>query len=539
MKEKTQLSEAVAMQRERDNIRTRNGSLIFLWFGTAISSALIGMELAKHFQLNWLAQNSIIAFCVVFGYFSVDSAVRNNLLASSDDSESEELKKYFKNKSIISLIFTVLFSVGASWFIGQISKSESPYEKFNITVDKFSKRDSTNKSLAATTLSNLTKEQKTDIQDLKKLAKSAELLLAKTFEGKPISKSWGEDYRIGKNKPSAYIWTCQTCPPKYKRWRNAIQKVRTNHGQQIAEIRIGNTELKKDLASRLAYSIDTDTTLAKMSIYTNQLEKERQNKAHLITLILILLTIAAAFGAYGANNNLIKLRAAHGQHVQDGDQLIFDVVEDFFNNLLRQFLGVLFGVLIWIDKGLEKIGIDLYEIKGKSIAGFSSSHPFNQVGQVDQDNQRAFVNLANQPPAGQVAIVGSQQLPTDQQIVNQSRPIGFVIPTQPIINQSRPIGQEVNQAPTSAQEVTKTEIKTVIKNVNISGLRSDCKKYYLRSFFPSNDSQYRTRKKTNPPAAKTLKDNQKRHLEKVAELAENGIKTNYIGVGVDRSVRFE
>ncbi len=540
---------AAATAREKNEIRTRNGSLIFLAFGTAISSAMVGIELANHFQLNLIFKILGIIFLVVFAYISIDSNVRNNLLASSDKTESEGLKRYFQKKSIMALTSTVLFSICSAYFVGQISKGKSPHEKFNTTVEKFSKRDSTNKALAAATLSNLTQEQEKEIKTAKATAKTAEASIIQTFEGRKISESWRKDYHIGKYKTNSYIWTCSNCPKKYKRWRNEILKIRADRDNRAAEISKSNLMIKNNLATTLSYELQSDTSLATMKIYTNTMENERQNKSLLITFILVLLTIFAALGAYSSNNNLKKLREIHGQFILAGDQIIFDVFEDFLMTILRQFLGLIFGVLIIIDKALEKIGIDLYEIKNESIAKFTTN---NQIlTNYSNQSRRVVVNGFGLNNPDQLETLGHQGTPADQQRADQSRPMATTSLNtnnkskfSPMVNLSgdqnrQPINQAPRPAPTNSDQlktVIEKQTTIVINNTDLQRLKSDCKKYYLRSFFPSNDSQYKTRK--NPPSLKTLADNKKRHLDKLEKLVNLGINVKYKGEGFNRVCYF-
>lgn len=533
---KKAINERIAKARQKSEIRTRNGSLIFLAFGTTISAAMVGIELANHFQLNWFLRGLEISFIVIFAYISIDSNVRNNLLASSDDNNSKNLKDYFQKKSIGSLIATVLFSICAAYFVGQVTKGESPYKNYNNTVEVFSKRDSTNKALAAATLSDLTANQINDIKAIKKAAQAAEALLIQKFEGKPISKSWREDYRRGKSNPKHYIWICKTCPSKYRRWRNKIQETRSNAINEVANIKRSNTSIKNDLATTLTYSMEKDSSLATIKIFTASLEKERQNKSLLITFILILLTLFAALGAYNSNTNLKKLIEENGQLNEDSEELIFDVMEDFFQNLLRQFLGLIFGVLIAIDKTLEKVGIDLYEINKKSIAKWNNET--DQRDQIEIKQPRPLISAFGQNKPDQPETLGGQQLPSDQPLNDQLVGIGRTV-DQPT---ARPIGQAKTQPTTNAtnapEKVIEKQTKIIVNNVNVTRLQSDCKKYYKRSFFPSMDYNYKQRNINNPPPPETLERNKKTHLEKVEELKELGLNVRYIGEGKDRTVEF-
>ena len=523
------------IKRERSEIRTRNGSLMYLLFGTAISSALIGIKIAGQFNLSPIPSGAMIGFCIVFGYFSVDAAVRNNLIGASDGTAKKEMQDYFNKKSITALISTVLFSVAASYFVGQFSKGKNPYEDFEKNILAFSKQDSTNKQLAAATLFDLKKEEVKNISNLKKAAQQAEKNLINNFEGKPISKSWKEDYRRGKTNPRHYIWICKTCPRKYRRWRNAIQAVRSNLNQDLQSVGKTNNEIKKGLSTTLAYQMQADTTIKMLSNNTIQRANERERNSLIFTMILVLLTVAAAFGAYSSNNNIKRLRAEYGQMVEEGDDLIFDVIEDFISKLTAQFLSLIFGVLIAIDKGLEKIGIDLYEIEGKAIAKFSTNHPTNQGDQAEQIPPRVVINGFGQNKPDQPQTLGGQQLPTDRPI---ARPIGQSVDQPP----ARPIGQSFDQvatSPTKAPEkIIEKQTKLIINNVNITAIKRACKRSFLRSFFPSNDSQYLKRNINNPPAPGTLQRNKKLHLEKVEELKVLGLNVRYIGEGKDRTLEF-
>lgn len=529
----TATEHANIVKRLRAEIRTRNGSTTYLVFGTAISSALIGMKIADQFNLTWFWRGMIIGFCIVAGYFAVDAAVNNNLVGASDTRAKKEIQDYFHKKAISALICTVLFSMAASYFVGQFSKGKSPYEDFSKNIAMFSKRDSTNKALAAATLSNLSSTEKKEIANIKQGAKAAEKKISNFFEGKPTSESWRKDYQAARKNKNHWMWVCNECPKKYRRWRDAIQDTRNSAALEIRNITKTNTQAKAGLTTTLAYQMQTDTTVQMMSAHTISQAAERERNSIIFTMILVLLTLAAAFGAYSSNNNIKVIQDEYGQLVEESDQIIFDVIEDLFSKLIAQFLSLVFGVLVGIDKALEKIGVDLYEIEGKAIAKFSTNHPTNQFDQADQEENntpRVVVSAFGQNKPDQPETLGRQDLPIDRPIADQ------------LVNVGRPIGQVTNTPPTSPtntpEKVIEKQTKLIINNVNVSAIKRACKRSYLRSFFPSNDSQYLKRDINKPPARETLERNRKTHLEKVEELRELGINIRYIGTGKDRGVEF-
>lgn len=355
-----------AEKRERSFIKIRNASLLVLALGTALASMSISNAISNEYHFNLFFKIVFQIVFVVLGYISIDSALRNNLLVSSQG-EDKGLKRYFERGALIALLFTVLFSLGASWIVGQFSKGESNYKDYNKQIDVYSKRDSTNKALASQTLIKLNKEEENQISLAKDKARALENAIVARG-----SISWQNDYKNAKNNPSHWLWVCtgkqSGCPKEYRKWRDEILQAREEGKQLIASVTNTNLDIKKSISNSLSYNIGKDTTLIKYQSNIEQLESERNQKGYLTTLFLILITFVSAFGAWNANRSINKIRSVYGQQVQEADEIFFDVLEDFVLKITAQLLSVLYGFLIIIDKTLEKINIDLYEIKKQPIA---------------------------------------------------------------------------------------------------------------------------------------------------------------------------